>query len=148
MLYAAAHAPAALCRHNVNALVEALGLKITARGLRVRGGGCGGSKPDQPEFDGLGSPPPALEQGSALGKEPVFELSTSMLVMPFEIFQVQGGIEKSVEAWRGPALAEGRLVEYVKVVGGTGKVKADGTLDGTLVICLEGKIVVFLSQTW
>ena len=148
MLYTAAHAPAALRRHNLHAFVEALGLKITARvsksTVRVRGGGCGGSKPDQPEFDGLGSPPPALEQGSALGKEPVFELSTSMLVMPFEMFQVQGCIEKSVEAWRGPALAEGRLVEYVKVVGGTGKVKADGTL----VICLEGKIVVFLSQTW
>ena len=145
MLYTAAHAPAALRRHNLHALIEALGLKTTAR---VRGGGCGGSKPDQPEFDGLGSPPPALEQGSALGKEPVFELSTSMLVMPFEIFQVQGCIEKNVEAWRSPALAEGRLVEYVKVVGGTGKVKADGTLDGTVVICLEGKIVVFLSQTW
>ena len=71
-----------------------------------------------------------------------------MLVMSFDIFQVQGCIEKNVEAWRGPALAEGRLVEYVKVVGGTGKVKADGTLDGTVVICLEGKIVVFLSQTW
>ena len=148
MLYTAAHAPAALRRHNLQALIEALGLKTTARGLRVRGGGCGGSKPDQPEFDGLGSPPPALEQGSALGKEPVFELSTSMLVMPFETFQVQGRIEKNVEPWRVKALAEGRLVEYVKVVGGTGKVKADGTLDGTVVICLEGKIVVFLSQTW
>ena len=82
------------------------------------------------------------------GKEPIFELSTPMLVMPFEIFQAQGRIEKNVEAWRGPALAEGRLVEYVKVEGGTGKVKADGTLDGTVVVCLKGRVVVFLSHTW
>ena len=154
MLYTAAHAPAALRRHNVYAFVEALGLKTTARirvlkfTVRVRGGGCGGSKPDQPEFDGLGSPPLALEQGSTLGKEPTFELTTSMLVMSFDNFKVQGRIEKNVEPWRVKALAEGRLFEYLKVVGGTGKVKADGTLDGTIVICLEGKVVVFLSHTW
>ena len=147
MLYSAAHAPAALRRHNVHKLIEALGLK-TKSTVRVRGGGGCGSKPDKPEFDGLGSPPPALEQGSALGKEPTFELTTSMLVMSFKDFQVQGRIEKNVEPWRVKALAEGRLVEYVKVVGGTGKVKADGTLDGTVVICLEGKVVVFLSHTW
>ena len=71
-----------------------------------------------------------------------------MLVMPFVVFKEQKRIFKSVEPWRVKALAEGRLVEYVKVVGGTGKIKADGTLDGTVVICLEGKVVVFLSHTW
>ena len=146
MFYTAAHAPADLCRHNINALVEALGLKTTARirvlkfTVRVRGGGPAATKCLE---ELAGGEEPALD-----GKEPTFELTTSMLVMSFDNFKVQGRIEKNVEPWRVKALAEGRLVEYLKVVGGTGKVKADGTLDGTLVICVEGKVVVFLSHTW
>ena len=154
MLYTAAHAPAALRRHDLHVLIEALGLKTTARirvlkfTVRVRGGGPAATKCLEELAGGDLGEEPALEQGSALGKEPTFELTTSMLVMSFDNFKVQGRIEKNVEPWRVKALAEGRLVEYVKVVGGTGKVKADGTLDGTVVICLEGKVVVFLSHTW
>ena len=70
-----------------------------------------------------------------------------MLVMPYPTFKGQERICKNVQAWRDKALAEGQLVEYVKVEGGSGKV-VNGVLDGTIVVCLEGRIVIFISHTW
>ena len=84
---------------------------------------------------------------ATLGKEPAFEMSTPMLVMPFAAFKAQGRICKSVKSWRDAAIADGRLVEYAKVEGGTGKV-IDGVLDGAVVVLLKGKVVIFISHTW
>ena len=78
---------------------------------------------------------------------PTFEISTPMLVMPFPQFKQQGRISKSVAAWRNEALKSGALIKYAWVIGGTGKVNEDGTLDGTLEI-LPGKIAIFISHTW
>ena len=80
----------------------------------------------------------------ALAQEPAFELSTPMLVMPFNTFKAQGRINKSVKTWREPAIKDGRLVEYVKVKGGSGTL-IDGVLNGKVEILLKGKIVIFIS---
>ena len=133
--------------------------------LRMRGGGCAGSKPASPLQGDQGNPPPAQAQSaaetapdqgnpspaqaqSATATAPEFEISTPMLVMPFLVFKEQGRIFKSIKEWREKALADGRLVEHAKVEGGgTGTVKPDGTLDGTLVVA-KGKVAIFVSHTW
>ena len=79
---------------------------------------------------------------------PTFENLTPMLVMRLGTFEEQGRIEKNVKPWREAALKDGRLVEYVKVEGGSGTV-TDGVLDGAVVTCLEGnKVAIFISHTW
>ena len=90
------------------------------------------------------------KKGAAAALEralPEFELSTPMLVMPFAAFKKQGRICKSTKPWRDAALADGSLLVYAEVTGGTGLV-TDGVLDGTLIIRLKGKVVIFLSHTW
>ena len=62
-----------------------------------------------------------------------FELSTAMLVMPFEHFKKQKRIVKSTKTWRDEALSNGWLVAHVK---GAGDVPA------------PGKVVIFTSHTW
>ena len=79
---------------------------------------------------------------------PEFELSTAMLVMPFHHFKAQKRIFKSVKSWRDPALADGRLVEYAKVEGGTGTVLADDTFHGTIVVVDPDMVVLFITHTW
>ena len=69
-----------------------------------------------------------------------------MLVMPFTRFKQQGRIFKSVSAWRTEAFCKGWLVEYARVTGGTGKLKEDGKLDGTLEIAVN-KTAIFISHT-
>jgi len=62
-----------------------------------------------------------------------FELSTAMLVLPFEEFKKQGRICKSIKSWRDKALSEGLLVVHVK----SGSDRP-----------LAGKVVIFVSHTW
>ena len=69
-----------------------------------------------------------------------------MLVMPFTRFKQQGRIFKSVSAWRTEAFCKGWLVEYARVTGGTGKLKEDGKLDGTLEVAVN-KTAIFISHT-
>ena len=123
---------------------------------RLRGGGCGASKPMAGGHEqaagqtSLGRPAPPQEhaQRASLVEHgtPHFELSTPMLTMPFPILKDQGRICKSTKEWRTEALEKGWLVVHAKVEGGTGKV-VNGVLDGTLVITSEGKVVIFLSHT-
>ena len=76
---------------------------------------------------------------------PHFEMSTPMLVMPFVRFKQQGRIFKSVAAWRTEAFRNGWLLEYARVVGGTGKL-VGGKLNGTLEVAAR-KISIFSSHT-
>lgn len=95
------------------------------------------------------APAPAARRRSSLlaeGPLPVFEMSTPMLVMPFSTFKAQGRIFKSTRQWRDKALADGSLLRFAWVEGGTGKV-VGGALDGRIVV-MEGKLAVFLSHTW
>ena len=68
---------------------------------------------------------------AALQEAPEFELTTPMLAMFFDTFRTNGRIIKSMKEWRELAFAKGWLFEYAKVVGGSGKVRPDGSLDGT-----------------
>ena len=90
---------------------------------------------------------PSVPDGFTLYEEmtgvPPFECSTPMTVQLFTAFKAQGKIEKNVAPWR----AKGKLVEYAKCVGGTGKV-TDGKLDGVIVINAAIKVVIFVSHTW
>ena len=80
--------------------------------------GCGSSKPVRPD-----APPARRHIPIDHANDPVatldFELSTAMLVMPFEHFKKQGRIVKSTKTWRDEALSNGWLVAFEE---GTGKV--------------------------
>ena len=76
---------------------------------------------------------PAALVALAAATAPNFELSTPMLVSPFLAFEEQGRICKSVKPWRDAALADGRLIEYVRT--------ADEPPQKKLTI-------IFISHTW
>ena len=69
----------------------------------------------------------------AAATAPNFELSTPMLVSPFLAFEEQGRICKSVKPWRDAALADGRLIEYVRTADENPKKKL---------------WIIFISHTW
>ena len=93
------------------------------------------------------SPARAATAAAVLQEAPEFELTTPMLAMFFDTFRTNGRIIKSMKEWRELAFAKGWLFEFAKVVGGSGKVRPDGSLDGTILIA-QGLVVVFLSHTW
>ena len=76
---------------------------------------------------------PAALVALAAATAPNFELSTPMLVSPFLAFEEQGRICKSVKAWRDAALADGRLIEYVRTADEPPKKKLT---------------IIFISHTW
>ena len=123
--------------------------------MRVRGGGCGGSKPQDggvPSASGPGQPAPAQAQlaRQIAADSFAFELTTAMLVMGFDDFEAQERIFKNTAKWRAEVLKEdntGKLKKYAQVKGGSGKV-VDGRLDGEVEILLEGKVAIFISHTW
>jgi len=120
----------------------------------LRGGGCAASKPS--DSPAQGAPPPAQAQSlsstddaalAALrnrrlvkdgyakrvppkGTPDSFEMTTPMLCMAFPLFDSNGCIFKANKKWRKEAIEKGWLIPVAKVVGGSGKIKDDGTLDG------------------
>ena len=92
--------------------------------------GCGASSESRKKAT---SGVPAALVAIAAATAPNFELSTPMLVSPFLAFEEQGRICKSVKAWRDAALADGRLIEYVRTADEPPKKKLT---------------IIFISHTW
>ena len=112
--------------------------------------GCGQSLIDVAEnltgidIDGNGAVGGHLE----MREEPEFELSTPMVVVPFNTFKANGRILKSLKPYRDEAFKDGKLIEYAKVVNGTGKIKPNGSLDGKLELSKQDLITIFISHRW
>ena len=70
--------------------------------LRLIGGGCTGSKPNNDK----GLPPTPVAQDVPISK-PSFPEPAPMWLMPFKIFKQQGRIAKSLKPWREEAKAKG-----------------------------------------